>query len=267
MEAVLPRAWRRDSPWHGETHWRCVAGDRRSPRPRRDADRAGSSFCFGLLHDTRRENEAIDPGHGARAAAFAGELRDEGALELDDAEIRPPGRGAPAPLRRAGLGRRDDRRLLGRRPAPPPPRLHRARSRALLDPRLPTATRRSRRPRRSATRGRRTGARSWASRWARPRRAVSGCDDPQSAGADASSTSARSRLGRTPPRCTLEALTTHRVGTDTCHLSRAALPPGRRGPRVTRCRSRMRWPLRRRARPTAELDRTPGRSGRRRARR
>ena len=84
MEAVLPRAWRRDSPWHGETHWRCVAAtglalDEAAP----GADR-GLVFCFGLLHDTRRENEAFDPGHGARAEAFARELRDEGALELDD---------------------------------------------------------------------------------------------------------------------------------------------------------------------------------------
>ena len=45
-------------------------------------------LCFGLLHDTRRENEAVDPGHGARAEAFALELRDEGALALDDERFR-----------------------------------------------------------------------------------------------------------------------------------------------------------------------------------
>ena len=88
VEIVLPRAWRRDSAWHGEEHWRCVAttglalGD-----AARDADRA-LVLCFGLLHDTRRENEAVDPGHGRRAEAFALELRDEGSLALDDARFR-----------------------------------------------------------------------------------------------------------------------------------------------------------------------------------
>ena len=84
VAAVLDRAWRRDSPRHGEIHWRCViatglalaSADERVDRP--------FVFCFGLLHDTRRENEAVDPGHGARAAAFAGSLRGEGVLTLDD---------------------------------------------------------------------------------------------------------------------------------------------------------------------------------------
>ncbi len=39
-------------------------------------------FCFGLLHDTRRQNEAVDPGHAQRASDFAEELRGEGALAL-----------------------------------------------------------------------------------------------------------------------------------------------------------------------------------------
>lgn len=42
------------------------------------------AFCFGLLHDARRENDSFDPDHGPRAAALAAELRAEGALELDD---------------------------------------------------------------------------------------------------------------------------------------------------------------------------------------
>ena len=87
VDAVLPRAWRRDSPWHGEAHWRCVAAtalalDAAAP----GADR-GLLLCFGLLHDTRRENEAVDPGHGARAEVFARELRAEGTFELDDARF------------------------------------------------------------------------------------------------------------------------------------------------------------------------------------
>jgi len=87
VDAVLRSAWRRDSAWHGEVHWRCVtatglalaAADERVDRV--------VVFCFGLLHDTRRENEAVDPGHGPRAAAFAGGLREEGVLRLDDEEF------------------------------------------------------------------------------------------------------------------------------------------------------------------------------------
>jgi uncharacterized protein len=41
-------------------------------------------FCFGLLHDTRRVNEAVDPEHGSRAAEFAEKLRADGVLQLDE---------------------------------------------------------------------------------------------------------------------------------------------------------------------------------------
>ena len=40
-------------------------------------------FAFGLFHDTRRENESHDPGHGPRAAVFARELHRDGDLLLD----------------------------------------------------------------------------------------------------------------------------------------------------------------------------------------
>ena len=84
VSEVLPRAWRRDSEWHGEAHWRCVtATGLQLASSTGGVDRV-LIFCFGLLHDTRRKNETIDPEHGARAAAFAAELRTEGALTLDD---------------------------------------------------------------------------------------------------------------------------------------------------------------------------------------
>ena len=85
---VLPRTWRRD-----------VGVARRGALALRDRDGSSSSrrrrgawtgqlvFCFGLLHDTRRENEAVDPEHGARAAAFAAELQSQGLLPLDDARF------------------------------------------------------------------------------------------------------------------------------------------------------------------------------------
>jgi uncharacterized protein len=84
VDAVLPRAWRRESPWHGEVHWRCVTATGLDLASAEDGVDGPLVFCFGLLHDTRRENEAVDPDHGSRAAAFAGELRAEGALSLDE---------------------------------------------------------------------------------------------------------------------------------------------------------------------------------------
>ncbi len=84
VDAVLRRAWRRDSPWHGEVHWRCVAATGLALASADVRVDRSFVFCFALLHDTRRENEAVDPGHGPRAAALAGSLREEGVLILDD---------------------------------------------------------------------------------------------------------------------------------------------------------------------------------------
>ena len=84
VAAVLPRSWRRDSPLHGEAHWRCVATTGLALGSALEGVDATLVVCFGLLHDTRRENDAYDPGHGSRAADFAAELRTEGALVLDD---------------------------------------------------------------------------------------------------------------------------------------------------------------------------------------
>lgn len=84
VETVLPRAWRRDSAFHGEEHWRCVTATGLALAPTVGGVDATLVFCFGLLHDTRRVNEAVDPEHGERAAAFADELRAEGVLPLAD---------------------------------------------------------------------------------------------------------------------------------------------------------------------------------------
>jgi uncharacterized protein len=88
VEAVLAVAWRRDSAWHGELHWRCVTATGLDLAAATQGVERPLVFCFGLLHDTRRENESLDPGHGARAAALATELRDAGALPLGEAQLR-----------------------------------------------------------------------------------------------------------------------------------------------------------------------------------
>lgn len=86
VETVVARAWARDSTMHGEEHWRCVAASGLALAAETGAD-ATVVFFFGLLHDTRRENDAVDPDHGPRAAAFARELHAEGALPLNDAQL------------------------------------------------------------------------------------------------------------------------------------------------------------------------------------
>lgn len=42
---------------------------------------------FAFLHDARRLNDGHDPQHGARAAAFAQQLRADGVLKLGDDDL------------------------------------------------------------------------------------------------------------------------------------------------------------------------------------
>ena len=66
VAAVLPRAWRRDSPGTAKRTggaWRRPVS---SSGPTADGTDPVVVLCFGLLHDTRRENETYDPGHGHR---------------------------------------------------------------------------------------------------------------------------------------------------------------------------------------------------------
>ena len=79
---VLDRAWRRDSTLHGEHHWRCVSGTALALAARTPGADAAICLCFGLLHDTRRENDSHDPEHGPRAAELARALADDGLLAL-----------------------------------------------------------------------------------------------------------------------------------------------------------------------------------------
>jgi uncharacterized protein len=83
VDAVLARGWRRDSRLHGEAHWRAVTVtglDLADGEPGADHELV---FLFGLLHDTRRESDGPDPGHGLRAAGLAAELHAEGAFTLE----------------------------------------------------------------------------------------------------------------------------------------------------------------------------------------
>jgi len=67
---------------HGPDHWRRVERNGLLLATRTGADVAVVRL-FALFHDSRRENDGWDPGHGARGAAFAASLRGS-AYELSD---------------------------------------------------------------------------------------------------------------------------------------------------------------------------------------
>jgi len=77
----------RESSLHGEEHWRCVAASGLALAEHVPESDPALVFLFGLLHDTRRENEAYDPGHGARAASYARELAAAGSLVVGDERL------------------------------------------------------------------------------------------------------------------------------------------------------------------------------------
>ena len=59
----------RDS-YHGPAHWRRVLALGRKLAPHTGADLRVVEL-FAVFHDSRRANEAVDPGHGARGAELA----------------------------------------------------------------------------------------------------------------------------------------------------------------------------------------------------
>ena len=67
---------------HGPEHWRRVEAFGLRLAGETGADRVVLRL-FAILHDSQRQDEWIDPGHGRRGAAFARRLRGE-AFQLDD---------------------------------------------------------------------------------------------------------------------------------------------------------------------------------------
>lgn len=70
---------------HGPSHWGRVAEFGERVGQESGADLVVVRL-FALFHDSRRENEGDDPGHGARGAALARELRGR-LFELDDLRL------------------------------------------------------------------------------------------------------------------------------------------------------------------------------------
>lgn len=74
VQEALARSTRPHSVDHGVHHWQLVAvtGAELIPLvPGADPDVV---FCFALFHDSMRENDYVDPGHGKRGGALAREL-------------------------------------------------------------------------------------------------------------------------------------------------------------------------------------------------
>jgi len=93
MEINLPQLWDcvaaqfQGGPWslHGPTHWRRVERNGLLLATRTQAN-VDVVRLFAIFHDSRRENEGTDDGHGARGAEFAQSLRGE-AFDLSDEEF------------------------------------------------------------------------------------------------------------------------------------------------------------------------------------
>lgn len=87
LAAVRARSTGIGSQIHGERHWRTVGANGlwlAESVPEADT---GVVLLFALLHDTMRENDARDPEHGPRAAAFAVALHEEGLLGVSEGQL------------------------------------------------------------------------------------------------------------------------------------------------------------------------------------
>ncbi len=87
LAAVRERSAFTESPKHGEVHWRTVGANGLWLAESLGAGDTRVIFLFALLHDTMRENEHRDPGHGPRAAAFALELYESGLLGISGTQV------------------------------------------------------------------------------------------------------------------------------------------------------------------------------------
>lgn len=71
---------------HGPSHWGRVCAHARSLSAELSVDPTVPTL-FAWLHDSCRVDEAMDPGHGPRAARFAEELHGRGLLPLSHREL------------------------------------------------------------------------------------------------------------------------------------------------------------------------------------
>jgi len=78
MSVDFPKLWHTltaqfplgESSIHGPRHWRNVEHNGLALAESNDADRTVVRL-FALFHDSRRQNDSVDPGHGRRGAELA----------------------------------------------------------------------------------------------------------------------------------------------------------------------------------------------------
>ena len=85
LGAILPGMALRVRGAHGVVHWARVLENGLAIAARTGADEEIVTL-FALFHDSRRVNEALDPGHGLRGAELARSFRGT-LLHLDDARF------------------------------------------------------------------------------------------------------------------------------------------------------------------------------------
>lgn len=76
VDAAVGRSNRPHSVDHGEHHWQLVVWTGAQLIRETPAADPVVVFLFGLFHDSMRENDYVDPGHGARGGALARKLLD-----------------------------------------------------------------------------------------------------------------------------------------------------------------------------------------------
>ena len=87
LAAVRARSTGIGSHIHGERHWRTVGANGLWLAASVPGADTHVVLLFALLHDTMRLNDARDPEHGPRAAAFAVALHEEGLLAVTNAQL------------------------------------------------------------------------------------------------------------------------------------------------------------------------------------
>ncbi len=83
LDAVLERSTGKGSRIHGPVHWAGVAAAGLTVLDGTPEADPFVVLLFALFHDSMRESDGRDPEHGERAAAYARELGDAGAFDLD----------------------------------------------------------------------------------------------------------------------------------------------------------------------------------------
>lgn len=87
VREVLAGYWLDLGGIHGPAHWLRVRANGLALAARTPGADAGVVELFALLHDSRRQTEDHDFGHGERAAAYAQQLARDGLLRLDPGRL------------------------------------------------------------------------------------------------------------------------------------------------------------------------------------